>query len=52
MVEVTDNLINYFIKLRQFPFVAQTEKRNGLGIKVVTQFYVDERGNTFSDTEN
>ena len=36
MLDVTDHLIKYLIRMRLFPYVAQTEKYNPLGIKVVT----------------
>mmetsp|Transcript_37876 Transcript_37876/g.49763 ORF Transcript_37876/g.49763 Transcript_37876/m.49763 type:complete len:95 (+) Transcript_37876:838-1122(+) len=51
MTQLVDDLIKYMLRMRLFPYVAQTEKYNRLGIKVVTQFYVNEKGNTFSDTE-
>ena len=51
LLEIADFLIKYMIELRKYPFVCQTQKRNVLGINVIQQFYVDDQGNTFSDTD-
>ena len=51
LLSLVDQTIKYMIKMRKFAFVMQTEKKNLMGIKVINQFYVDEKGNTISDAE-
>lgn len=52
MIEILEMMIKYMTKLRQYPYVCQTEKKNLLGIRVINQFYVDELGCSFSDAES
>lgn len=51
LFETIEFTIKYLIKMRCFPYVCQTDKYNALGIRVFSQFYVDEKGNTLSDVE-
>lgn len=51
LFETIEFTIKYLIKMRSFPYVCQTEKYNALGIRVISQFYVDDKGNTLSDVE-
>ena len=51
IVAATDDVIYYLIKLRRFPFVCSTKSTDKMSIKVSKYFYVDEEGNTFTDTE-
>ena len=50
-LEIIEFLIKYMIKLRQYPFVCQTQKKNLLGINVISQFYCNDEGYSFSDSE-
>ena len=51
LLENAEFIIKYLIKLRRFPFVCQTQRPNGVNLNVIDQFYVDEKGNSFSDAE-
>lgn len=51
MLAIIEALIKYMVKLRFYPYVCQTERKNILGIRVIQQFYVDDKGSTFSDTD-
>ena len=52
MIGIVEMLIMYMTKLRRFPYVCQTERKNLLGIRIIDQFYVDAHGYPFSDSED
>lgn len=49
--QITEMLIKYLIKLRQFNYIFLTEKENALGIKIINQKYTNDKGYSFSDVE-
>ena len=44
-------LIKYISRMRKYPYVCQTEKKNYMGTTVIRNFYADDLGNTMSDPE-
>ena len=51
LLDQVDQCIRHLIKMRQFPYVMKTEKKNMAGMKVINQFYVDENGLTINDNQ-
>ena len=51
LISISEYIIKYLIKLKRHQYVCQTERMSVKGYCVVQKFYVNEKGQSFSDTE-